>query len=266
MRSLAAIILLFFLAGIGSIRAQEPSPIYISINTQAHDSWEMSGNINVARSAWKAANYGPTVQFVSVEEEFDQLLLEELDHLEIPAVPLGNFSATFHEGKVQVDWISLAGNRAQAFYIQRSPDGNQWEDIGMTKTANDENVVASCHFLDSAPLAGSNFYRLRQVDKSGKISKSDIIAVEVMESGFHVTHMFPSPVIFGASIDLDLRTPARVNIKLRDTNEAELATIYSDYTSVGRHSVELNLDSLPKGLYVCEIEVGDSVSKRTFVK
>ncbi|MEL6591434.1 MAG: T9SS type A sorting domain-containing protein [Bacteroidota bacterium] len=240
--------------------------ISVNISTQVHDTWELSGNVIVNRTVLKGDGT-PSITVHRLETN-NEILAEAIENLAAPAVPLGNFTARYESQQVTIDWTSMLPkeNSAQAFYVQRSFDGQKWENIGMLRGAQKENVIKAYSFVDNEPTQGSNFYRLKQVKRSGKEDFSDVIAVEVMEEGYHITYLYPSSVVFGANIDFELFRPSTVDVKLFDAQGELVGTIYSDITSIGNHGLELNLDELPKGSYVCQIRVGESLSQRTIVK
>ncbi|MEL7534683.1 MAG: hypothetical protein AAFN10_25470 [Bacteroidota bacterium] len=263
---LSALLLLFSL----SLNAQEveyaSANVKVNISTQVDDAWELSGKIIVNRTVLKADG-SPTITVHALEVQ-DEILAEAIEELEAPAVPLANFTAQYRDRHVSIDWTSMLppDNGAKAFFVQRSYDGSNWEDIGMLRGALKENVIKAYSFVDNEPLMGSNFYRLKQIGKEDQTDYSDVIAVEVMETGYHITYLYPSSVVFGANIDFELFQPAPVDVKLLDSSGSPVGTIYSDLTSIGHHSLELNLDLLPRGVYVCQIKVGDTLSQRTIIK
>lgn len=240
--------------------------VKVNISTQVNDAWELSGKIIVNRTVLKGDGT-PTITVHSLEVQ-DEILAEAIENLAVPAVPLANFTAQYRDRHVSIDWTSMlpADNGAKAFFVQRSYDGDKWEDIGMLRGALKENVIKAYSFVDNEPMLGSNFYRLKQISKGDQADYSDVIAVEVMEKGYHITYLYPSSVVFGANIDFELFQPASVDVKLLDSNGSPVGTIYSDLTSMGHHSLELNLDQLPRGIYVCQIKVGNTLSQRTIVK
>lgn len=241
-------------------------PIKVHIQTQLHDAWEFSGNIIIGNTSWSGPSEETGMTFHNLET-MNEVLAEELDRMKMPEVALAQFSASVNEGQVNIDWTSMiTEKKIMAFYVQRSYDGTDWNDIGMFTTKDRTEVLAPYAFVDNHPMQGSNFYRLRQVDEDEQPHYSDVIAVEVMKMGYHVTHIFPTPIVFGANIEVELFRPSTVDIQLYDEAGNGIGTIYSDLTSIGRHQIEINLDQLPRGLYTCEIKVGTSTSKRTLIK
>ncbi|MFK7921187.1 MAG: hypothetical protein AB8H47_04485 [Bacteroidia bacterium] len=240
--------------------------VKVNISTQEYDAWELSGKIIVNRTVLRRED-SPSITVHSLEVN-NEILAEAVENLEIPAVPLAYFTAQFQDQQVNIDWTSMlpAEQGAKAFFVQRSFDGKKWEDIGMLRGALKENVIKAYSFVDNEPILGSNFYRLKQVDKKDKADYSDVIAVEVMQKGYHITYLYPSSVVFGANIDFELFEPAPVDVKLIDDKGQLVGTIYSDMTSIGNHSLELNLDLLPRGTYICQIKVGNTLSQRTITK
>jgi hypothetical protein len=245
---------------------QAAENIQVSISTQVQDDWTFSGNIILGKTRLSGLGDEPEIVFHELET-LDEDLLQELDKLVSPKVALANFSASVAEQKVQIDWASLLSDaQIKSFFVQRSLNGQSWEDIGMFTTKDRTEVMAPYSFVDNHPVKGSNFYRLRQVSQNEESHFSEVIAVEVLEKAYHVTHIYPNPIIFGADIDFELFEPATLDIRLYDEQGTAIGTIYSDLTSIGHHAIEINLDKLPRGTYLCRIKVGDAVCERVLVK
>lgn len=244
----------------------EQDPVTININTQLYDSWEISGNIEIGKTVWRSENDEPEVNVFFLDEAFDPAILDELTNLDVPEVPLTRFTASMKDAKVNLDWTSANNEMVNSFFIQRSIDTENWTDIGMISGDQTDPTFKDYQFTDNSPVIGSNYYRLKQISATNDMAFSNPIAVEAMDQGIHVMHMYPNPLIFGASIDLELFQTTRVKILLKDSKTQTIGTIYSKLTSLGKHSVEINLDNLPRGEYICEIQVGDSISTRNIRK
>lgn len=194
----------------------------------------------------------------------DKLLEEEVKNFVPPPVPLLSFTAQWQMGGIQVSWISPKLDARQSLTLQRSTDGLEWTDLYQTGKIPDKLVRNE--YMDSTIQIGTNIYRLKQVLETGKINYSNKVAVEVLPEITHTTYLYPNPLIFGTLIELELFRAAEVEVKILDQDHKELATIYSEICSMGKHFIELNMDGLPKGKYLCSIKSGTTTSFRTLVK
>lgn len=269
MKSYHSISLLLFLIPVFALNAQKAeggTDIGVIISTSISDSWELTGNMTIQKTTWKGVEDNPDMVFITQENNFDAVLAAEVDRLRTPDVPLASFSADMINEEVIIHWDAPLATLAGGFTVERSDDANTWQEIGTPVHSPSHSILQSYSFTDKTPLEGTNYYRLRQVTLEAEDAYSDIIAVENLAGAWHVTHLYPNPLIFGASIKLNLYQPDQVRITLSDLEGNAYGTVYSRYTSIGDHEIELDLDKLPKGEYSCRIEVGEMVTYRRIIK
>lgn len=240
--------------------------IIVNINSSVEDIWETTGDVELASKNSADIDELSKMNLLLAETQETMLLLEELEAFEEMDLQLASFSAGREKNHINLEWAAATHADIVSFFVQRSTDAENWEDVGMLRIPDAAMPLEEYSYIDNHPFQGSNFYRLKQKDLSGMITYSDVVAVEMLESGSHTMHLFPSPAIFGATINLNIREILPVHISLVDANLQTIATVFSDQTSIGRHTVELNLDELPRGKYTCLIEVGSELAERVLVK
>ncbi|MEM7367240.1 MAG: hypothetical protein AAF587_01495 [Bacteroidota bacterium] len=240
--------------------------IVVNISTTVYDSWDVTGDVQLGSTTWDDLSAAPNMNLLHADAQATMELLEALEALENQDFQLASFSAGREIDHIYLEWSAATEAQIIRFFVQRSTDGQTWEDIGMLRIPSSPKPLEEYSYIDNHPYSGSNFYRLKQEDSQGSISYSELVAVEMFKSGSHTTHLFPNPAIFGATIDLNLQDVKPVYISLMNAESQTIATIFSDQTSIGKHSVELNLDELPKGTYTCLIEVGEELAERVLIK
>ncbi|GAB4423850.1 MAG: hypothetical protein OHK0039_40710 [Bacteroidia bacterium] len=185
-----------------------------------------------------------------------------LDTWDEPMVPLADLRASSEDRQVAISWSVAEADEVKQYEIQRSPDGLGWESIGMMRSAAHGTPLETYTFIDPQPAGGSNYYRLKQVGQTGDIAYSDALAIALLPTGTHITHLYPHPLLFGTSIHLDLKETTQVRIAILDEARAPIAEIYAQRTLPGRHRIELDLQSLPPGDYLCAIEMNGETAYR----
>ena len=247
-------------------RPYDGSSITVNISTTVHDSWDVTGDVELGATIWDDLTAAPKMNDLHADAEASMRLLDALEHLEDQALQLASFSAEREKHHIHLEWSSATNGQILRYFVQRSFDGENWEDIGMLKIPEASRPLEDFSYIDNHPHTGSNFYRLKQESKGDIPSFSNVVVVEMLQSGSHTTHLYPNPAIFGASIDLHLQEISPVYISLMNAESQTIATIFSDQTSIGRHTVELNLEELPRGTYTCLIEVGEILAERILEK
>jgi hypothetical protein len=73
---------------------------------------------------------------------------------------------------VELLWSTSWEQNADGFQIQHSTNGTDWKSIGWVAAAGNSTTEQKYRYLHTAPVLGSNFYRLLQRDLDGKTAYS----------------------------------------------------------------------------------------------
>lgn len=113
-------------------------------------------------------------------------------------VKLINFNATSINGMNSLVWQTANETNNKGFYIQRQTINGGWNTIGFVAT---KGSASNYSFKDNAPLATS-YYRLQQIDITGKESFSEVVCVK-NDKAFKIT-IAPNPTTNKVQISLPL--------------------------------------------------------------
>lgn len=89
-------------------------------------------------------------------------------------VELTSFDCMSNKINMQLNWVTATERNCDYFGIERSSDGNNFEEIGRVEGAGNSNSTKKYTYTDENPLIGINYYRLRQVDISGETTYSHL--------------------------------------------------------------------------------------------
>lgn len=123
-------------------------------------------------------------------------------------VQLMSFNARPSGGSNIVYWTTAYECSNSHFDLERSTDGERFTEIGTVYGYGDANEKQYYAFRDDLPLAGVNYYRLHQVDQSGKTTYSSVIRCNSGNSPATV-RLLNNPVTGGL---LDLYVPEPTSI------------------------------------------------------
>ncbi len=253
----------------------DPSGLTLNINTSSGQNFSISGSQISGSPGDFVGDTGPsdpngfvlsasassitlTFSAVSGAGAIHVNDIEKSCECTILPVSLVSFTAVKNNHVNQLKWSTASETNNKGFEIQRSSDAANWDIIGFTasETTNSTNLI-TYHYTDEAPLAGINYYRLKQLDIDGGFSFSPKRAVKTDEQN--------TPVTFGAN-------PASDMLNLGgDLSKIRMIRIIDNFGRVidGNVPVKSNIDlrDLQKGVYILQIETlnGKRVSKR-FVK
>ncbi|MBK0382360.1 T9SS type A sorting domain-containing protein [Pedobacter sp. SD-b] len=83
---------------------------------------------------------------------------------------------------IQLKWQTSSEQNSAYFDIERSEDGKNFVNIGSKNGVGNSNTLTDYFFKDSNPIIGTNYYRLKQVDKDGKEKFSPTTSINMLGS------------------------------------------------------------------------------------
>ena len=153
--------------------------------------------------------------------------------------------------QVSLQWSTANETKNHFYIVERSTDGVTFNSIGKLAGGNNLNMLQQYYYNDLKPYAGTNFYRLKQVDLDGQFTYSSVAKVTLDRSGQTWT-IYPNPAHGQSNIRL-LDNMKKVNIALTDASGKIVYRTYLPSAKVGQQ-ITLPLQGLAKGIYIIKME------------
>ena len=171
-------------------------------------------------------------------------------------VELKDFSATNRSSYTELNWSTSSERNNSHFEIERSADSRNWSNIGEVKGNDTEERVNNYTFRDERPLAGINYYRLKQVDFNGAYEYSKAVSVRFNDKSINIS-LSPNPVADVLSIQ-GINTENGI-AEILDQSGKVLMTL--------QNTTSANVSALVPGTYILryQTETGETSMSR-FVK
>lgn len=106
-------------------------------------------------------------------------------------VILSSFKVYSENLKANLFWTTTQEKNSERFDIERSQDGKQWEQIGSVSSAFESSEKQNYRFTDSSPKDGTNYYRLKMVDKDQSFTHSNMCQANFQNIRLEI---YPNPV------------------------------------------------------------------------
>ena len=159
-----------------------------------------------------------------------------------------NFNAQKNnDNTVNLQW-SVANEIDSLHYeIERSIDGTAFVSVGKVNQGNNPDSAQSYLFNDNKPYQGINYYRLKQMDKDGKVIYSKVVSVTLDKTGVSYA-IYPNPVR-GQAVLRILSDMTQVTVRLIDAVGREV--FVKNYSTLGTgQNVQLPVKGLSPGVYI----------------
>jgi hypothetical protein len=166
----------------------------------------------------------------------------------------------YENDKANITWSTAMEINNQFFSIERSADALTWASIGQVQGAGNSTDQKNYSLIDSKPLPGTNYYRLKQVDYDGKFTYSDIVEVEFPMSSVTVSALcvYPNPLRKNSLLNVKF-TNGTTNIKdVTITNTGGATVFQTTMPELQPHQL-FYLSFIP-GMYMVTVE--DDNNKR----
>ncbi len=166
-------------------------------------------------------------------------------------------------GKVNtLEWSTASESMNGYFTVERSSDGNTFEEIGQVHTAGNTSSMHRYGFTDNYPLPEINYYRLKQMDYDGRFSYSEIIS---LDNHFLADELILYPNPARESITAYYNYPTGKEISFTVFNACG-EQVLKNQILLSRNSSEqqVNTGSLKPGMYFLRVEAGGEIFFRKF--
>ena len=173
---------------------------------------------------------------------------------QIGALPtrLVNFTGKKSKVGTELKWVTAFEKNIERFEIERSPDGREFTTIGRVESTGNSKSKVDYQFEDRSPIAGTNYYRLKQVGINGTSSYMDPITVDFsVDKNNMDLKLYPNPTVDEIYVSLE-GLSGKFAVRIFNTAGYEVKNSVVNYSG----PVLQKVSDLQKGTYF--IRVTDS--------
>lgn len=162
----------------------------------------------------------------------------------------------------RLHWITEFETNTDKFSVERSADGTRFTNLSSLSAAGFTSGRKDYQLLDSLPLTGRNFYRIRMWDKDGSSKLSPVILIERKDM-FRAIVVYPNPV--QSQLRVRLYQPLTGEITWRIT-DLQGRKVLEQKTPGNNELYQVNIGHLSAGSYLLEARFGSRVETIRFIK
>ncbi len=174
-----------------------------------------------------------------------------------------SFKAKAQQNSNKLTWVTASEKDIEYFVVEKSINGQTFFASGRTEATGNTTQNTSYEFTDLSTNNSTNYYRLRMVDKDGRVAYSKIIALE-RNSAPSNTLVFPNPA---SGNELNIKTDDGKEVLeihlIHQTGSKTKLQIKSNNAS----TIKASTKGISKGSYFLEIiyKSGFSVYKKLII-
>lgn len=165
--------------------------------------------------------------------------------------------------RVELGWVTAeTWTNVTHYDIQRSFNSIAFETIGSVAQVDNRPIDQFYRFTD--PSAGTMqndvvYYRLKQVNRDGRISYSFIVPVKRNEENTAQLSVWPIPARTEINIGFNSNEAGEVTVNLVDITGRKVKT-NGFLAETGRNTLQINeIDGLNAGVYIVQVWSGSSL-------
>lgn len=166
-------------------------------------------------------------------------------------VQLLNFTATYNNHQAVLSWQTASETNSSFFSIERSSDGILFSELGRQQAAGRSTSAHTYRYIDRQPLAGNNYYRLKQVDIDGNEKIYGIRKIKAPEKAPRLSAGFTGSSFLITSAGMDYNSTCFQVFDMAGSL-LKAGRLHSDFQSI-------DIRSITKGTYLLVLSSGEKV-------
>ncbi len=156
--------------------------------------WYQDGNLvatKVGDSTFTVTSIGQYSVMASNSIATDLTLYS--NNLDVTVLPINSIALQAKEtdGVVNLQWQTIGESNSTNFAIQHSIDGKTFTEISIASAIGKGNN--NYNLLDKHPASGTNYYRIKSLDKLGNINYSNVASLATFNSRLTTLSVYPNP-------------------------------------------------------------------------
>ncbi len=177
-----------------------------------------------------------------------------IDVITVLPVELTSFTSKLAGNAVSLNWQTATELNNEKFVIERSADRRNYQSIGEVLGNGTTNVQQDYHFMDKYPVAGTNYYRLKQMDWDGQYEYSKVISTEVKTEDSQM-RIVPNPVGTSFAVQVDTEQTGEGLVAIYDLLGQQLKR-QTIFLGGNTDDTRVDVSHLPSGIYTLNVTLG----------
>ncbi len=210
----------------------------------------------------------PTMKSLSNQSGFSRFRIfgASDNNTSLPVELIQFFVTPVNNAYFLLNWETASELNNAGFYVQRSTNGVDFENIGWVAGNGTVNNISTYSFTDRGVLPNIRYYyRLLQLDINQDFKYSNILSGMLKGSDFNVVSIQPNPSESSPQAIVYIPSDGILHAAIYDVLGREMSSEFIVLTK-GNHQVNLNTSSLSKATYLVRFTFGNETILEKIVK
>lgn len=188
-------------------------------------------------------------------------------------IELVSFSAILFENtRIKISWTTATETNNDYFTVERSRNGASFEAVARVEGSGTSTSQKSYSAIDSDPLEGTSYYRLKQTDNNGNSEAFNLVAVEFKRTASGcVLKVYPNPCMGLCNVELaecNNEESSEIEVELIDAAGNKVYSHIPERDSRGSFSLSIDTkNNLKPGVYIVRgYSKSEQYNKKVIVK
>jgi hypothetical protein len=181
-------------------------------------------------------------------------------YIHFPPVNLVEFKGSYkNEGNVELTWNADAGNPVEKFQLERSMDGQSWQNAGMVqaiKVSQNSEYTYTDNVGKNTALKKDLYYRLKQINTDGSVATSRLLIVRVYNTRtVSMISVTPNPSKSDIAVNVQLQQNSVVSMRIINVSGSIVLHKTAEAAKGINNILVEGSASLKPGVYTLEVIV-----------
>ncbi len=155
--------------------------------------------------------------------------------------------------QIDLMWTTASESNTSHFEVEKGAGSLRFEQIGKKEAAGESSTEIAYSFVDTEPVAGSNYYRLRMVDLDGSFEYSNVIEVAFnIKKAIEILALRPVPVKNTLNVDFTSNRNATTNVIVVDALGRQVFH-QEIQAQAGANNLQIDMNDFSNGVYFLQI-------------
>jgi hypothetical protein len=178
-------------------------------------------------------------------------------------IELMSFNAACEpNGSIRLSWCTATETNNDYFTLEKGTDITTFEPVAIIDGAGNSSSLLNYSSLDLSPVAGLNYYRLKQTDFDGETSYSGVISID-FSTLLKSLNIYPNPASDFIHVNIKGEMEDRVTYEI---NTLRGLRVFNDTVYPDANGISVNVQNLSSGVYILKIFRGTEVKQTLFIK